>query len=357
MQESSETSAAPKPNPDLARVYEELVRLSTRVSAFDVRSLENTDESSQARALATCKALAEDTLQLLAELVVLLPDDEALPDDEVLPDDEASNGEVSIGEASEQLAREPASELEQLQQVTYLARMEIQRVLLRWLSGGTVAPEFLVHQGCSLYRKVWRGVCVVEEALARARGTSSTLEQMGSRAAALRVRRIYAWFRRSINTDIRARKDNIQRLLRTVGTRIATLVGKDEYAELRPDDRVLFVRLQKRILAWLSSERPTFEEGRRIWEDCRAMADILRQVNLRAELIAHDAALARALNDELATLDEGERVSGELLERLLSLEGLDDELDKYLAKREAPPRMTVERVLGRADAAARSRGM
>lgn len=339
MEQSSETLTVPQLSPALARVHEELVRLSSRVSAFDVRSMENADEATQALALTTCRTLAEEALHLLGELVALFPDDVV---DVAKSDDDT---------------RESASELQQLQQVTYLARMEIQRVLLRWSSGGAVAPEFLVHQGCSLYRKVWRGVCVVEEAIARAQGASSKLEQVSSRAAALRVRRIYAWFRRSIDTDTRARKDNIARLLRTVGTRIATLVGKEEYSEIRPDDRVLFIRLQRRILAWLGSEQPSFEEGRRIWEDCRAMADILRQVNLRAELIAHDAVLARALTEELASLGESERVGRDILERLLPLEGLDDELDKYLADREAPPRVTVERVLGRADAAARSRGL
>lgn len=335
MVNSSETATARRLDAALPQVHDALLQLSNRVAAFDVRSLEATDK--QALALATCSTLAEAAVQLLAELV------------ELLADDASTDADTSE-------ARAAASDVERLEQVTYLARMEIERVLLRLSSGGVVAPDFWVHQGCSLYRKVWRGLCVVEEAVARALGAKSELEHAGSRATSLRVRRIYAWFRRSIHTDTEVRKDNVVRSLRTVGTRIATLIGKDEYGELRPDDRVLFLRLQRRILVWLASERPTFEEGRRIWEDCRAMADILRQVNLRADLIAHDAALARALSRELEARAVTGPVAAELFDRLLPLEGLDDELDTYLASRQPPPRAIVERVLSRADAAARSRG-
>ncbi len=324
----------------LAAVHAELVLLSKQVAAFELRSLECQQPEELERALTACVRIAEASIRVFEEVARLAP--------------ELGESEQDVDGATE---GEPATCIEPLRQVASLARMEVQRVLQRVSARATMAPDYLVHHGSSLHRKVARGVYVVEQTVARARNSASQVELGSGPAASLRVRKIYAWFRRSIDTGTQLRRDNVQKVLRTIGTRIATLIGKDEYGELRPDDRVLFMKMQKRILTWLATQPPTFEEGRRLFEDCRAMADILRQVNLRSDLIAHDAALARAVAVEVAKLGDVDEVNGSLYERLLPLEGLDDELDAYFARRERPPANTVKRVLSRADAAARSRGV
>lgn len=329
----------------LATTHQKLVALSHDVVGFDLRSLE-VDETRD-EALRACVELAQRAVATFEELVE--PVDTTGPPSSRIPILESTRADEA-GDST-------FDEYDPLRQVTYLARMEITRVLER-ISASTIrTPEYVVPQGASLYRKVWRGVGVVEEALAKLLEIEPEAAVVSNLTASLRVRKIYAWFRRSIDADVHPRKETIQKALRKVGTRIAALIGKDEYSDLRPDDRVLFGRLQARILEWLRLDHPSFEEGRRLWEDCRAMGDILRQVNLRADLIAHDARLARALQEELNAYGETEQVSPQLFQRLLSLEGLDDELDLSFAERQAPLRRTVDRVLNRADSAARSRGL
>lgn len=332
-------------NASFATTHQTLVDLSHDIVRFDVRSLEV--EQSRGEGLRACVVLAERALAAFEGLVD--GDGPAQPPSARVP--------VSARAAEDAPASGALDGYDALCQVTYLARMEITRVLERISATPNTTTDNLVLHGASLYRKVWRGVGVVEDALARLLGAEPRADVVSNLTSSLRVRKVYAWFRRSIDVDSQPRKETIQKALRKVGTRIAALIGKEEYRDLRPDDRVLFSRLQRRILEWLALEFPSYDEGRRLWEDCRAMGDILRQVNLRADLIAHDARLARSLLEELTVFGETERIGPQLFLRLAPLEGLDDELDGAFAQQSPPLRATVDRVLRRADSVAKSRGL
>lgn len=330
----------------LATAQQRLADLSHVVARFDTRSLELS--RTQSAALEECVAFAHEAVRALDDVLAATGGNVAPESRPDLP--------ASVRGRDAQTVEGSSQALVALVQVSCVARMEITRVLER-LSPPPVSADHVVHQGASLYRKVWRGVGVVEEAIARVRQTESQAAAVSSLTTSLRTRKVYAWFRRSLDVDAQPSKDSIQKAIRKIGTRIAALIGKDEYRELRPDDRILFSRLQARILQWLAQPQASFEEGRRLWEDCRAMGDILRQVNLRADLIEHDARLARTLLVGPRGVGETSHVSEDVLARLASLEGLDDELDVCFARREVPTRATVERVLTRADLAARSRGV
>lgn len=130
---------------------------------------------------------------------------------------------------------------------------------------------------------------------------------------------------------------SIRRALRGAGTRIAILVGNDVYNLLREDDRFRLRDLQTRILGWLSAEEDPMA-ALRIWQDFALFVEMLRQINLREELIEHDRevmqeALGRLngaparVGREAQEAQEGQPAGRELL---LSLIGLDDELDRLL---------------------------
>lgn len=316
-------------------------------AGFDLRLLESSDGRVRAQALGELVSLAKRVVALF----------------DVLSD----ANELGLGEGTTRLNLEqPAvsqgtSEqpviFDDWGQVVHVARMEVTRVLERLSSAPSTSEDQVVFQGASLFRKVWRGIGIVDDALARALGATPRTASWGGPESSLRVRKLHAWFRRDLDVESAPRRESVQRMLRRFGTRIALLRGKAGYAELRPDDRVLFTRLQDRILDWLAQQSPSFEEGRRLWEDARAMLDILRQVNLRADLIAHDASLVRSLAGELATFRESEAVGEDFFRRLAPLEGLDEELDKSFAREQVPDRRIVERVFARADLAARSRGI
>src|SRR5690606_8778241 len=70
-------------------------------------------------------------------------------------------------------------------------------------------------------------------------------------------------------------------------------------------------------------------EGGSVWRDVEAYAEVLLEVNRRAELRAHDAALAGILARELAARP-GVLDLISFRRQLDSLRGRDDELDRLL---------------------------
>ena len=86
--------------------------------------------------------------------------------------------------------------------------------------------------------------------------------------------------------------------------------------------------LQERILEWLRPEQRSDEiAGARLWSDVVAFVEMLRQVNRRQELLAHDAHLVAQLVGLLEAA-QGSQVPS--LPGLQRLEGLDEALDAAL---------------------------
>lgn len=138
--------------------------------------------------------------------------------------------------------------------------------------------------------------------------------------AALAVRRVYAKFRRGLRRADAATPEGVLRAVQYAAGAIATLTSAAEYGALRSSDRAMLRGLRARAFAWARGAR-VIEDGLSVLEDIHTSADLLRGINQRQELRVHDW-------DTLARLPgarENERVV-----LLMRLEGLDDELDRFI---------------------------
>lgn len=147
--------------------------------------------------------------------------------------------------------------------------------------------------------------------------------------ASLAVRRLYAHFRRALR---RAEGDTsvaVLTALRYAAGALATLMSSAAYEHTRVSDRQLLRRLQQRLLAWARGDKDVLR-GLELLDDVWTSADLLRDINRRQELRAHDAALAQ----QLLSVEAG---AADWWARLQSLFGLDDELDGWLERPDARP--------------------
>jgi hypothetical protein len=143
----------------------------------------------------------------------------------------------------------------------------------------------------------------------------------------LQVRRHYRklWNFALVIGDVDA--SSVRAALRGAGTRISILAGSEIYSLLREDDRFYIRELQLRILDWL---RDGTDPGAaiRIWQDFALFVEILRQVNLREELLGHDHDVIVSAADEL--LARGEDALPEVLKQVRAILGVDDALDEVI---------------------------
>lgn len=146
-------------------------------------------------------------------------------------------------------------------------------------------------------------------------------------ATSLQVRRHYRdlWHFAAMVGDVTA--DTVRSALRGAGTRISILAGSDVYCLLREDDRFYIRELQLRILEWLREDTDP-GAGIRIWQDFALFVEILRQVNLREELVLHDRDVVFAAADEL--MAQGDEALPAVDKMLRSVLGLDDALDEAI---------------------------
>jgi hypothetical protein len=159
----------------------------------------------------------------------------------------------------------------------------------------------------------------------------------------LQVRRHYRklWHFATVTGDVTGK--GVRAALRGAGTRISILAGSDIYSLLREDDRFYIRELQLRILDWLRDGTDDVA-GVRIWQDFALFVEILRQVNLREELVTHDHDVLFAAADELVA--RGDEAVLEVCKRLRSILGIDDALDEVILGN--PSAKTLLRELRRA---------
>lgn len=158
---------------------------------------------------------------------------------------------------------------------------------------------------------------------------------------ALAVRRLYANFRRALRPATDESNEGVLAALRYAAGALAALASEPAYAHVRASDRAPLRRLRDRMLIWARHDR-SVSVGLELLEDVTTAADLLRGINRRQELRAHDVASIRELsrgpgNDAAAWLSQ--------LEELF---GLDDALDDHIEElKEALDAATVQRVLAR----------
>lgn len=113
--------------------------------------------------------------------------------------------------------------------------------------------------------------------------------------------------------------------LRYAAGALATLVASPHYTAIRASDRALLRQQRERLLDFARAGKPT-NAGIQLLEDLFTCADLLRDINRRQELRAHDVALMREL------VAEAPRERADWLAGLERLAGLDDTLDGLAAR-------------------------
>jgi hypothetical protein len=219
--------------------------------------------------------------------------------------------------------------------IAFCAQLELRQRLHRLREVTTSRDAVALLGECdSALRRLFKGLCAIESALARKVGSEPLLDFTSELERSLRVRRCYARFTRKILELPPPTPETIVARLRAVGTAIAMLVGQDVYAELRMSDRLQLRLLQRRVLAWLrGAETRDAAGGLELFSDVTTFLDMLKQVNRRQELVEHDAALAGEL---LGSLGPGApEVPQALLARLGALAGRDASIDGLLGSGQA----------------------
>ncbi|MFW5876812.1 MAG: hypothetical protein ACOCXM_08745 [Myxococcota bacterium] len=201
------------------------------------------------------------------------------------------------------------------------------------LSDATATHEQLLVACDRARRKLRRSLTALTHALAQEAGRAVDLsdETDGRVDAAVAVRYMYTKFREAL-PDCPHEPDErrVTACLRRAATALAMLCGDGDFADVRLQDRLLLRDLQRRTLAW--GRMPDPREGVRLYSDIRSAADLLRAINMRQELRAHDAQLLLELEARLDELDTDDPELEHLIGRMRALRGLDDELDVLLRR-------------------------
>ncbi len=141
---------------------------------------------------------------------------------------------------------------------------------------------------------------------------------------AISVRRLYARFRRSLRRPASESAEDVLVCVRYAAGALATLLTATDSSTLRVSDRVMLRSLRDRVFEWARGDRGV-QAGLQVLGDVFTSADLLRGINQRQELRAHDRSVIATL------LAFGDQADGS--DMVLRLEGLDDELDRILERR------------------------
>jgi hypothetical protein len=161
-------------------------------------------------------------------------------------------------------------------------------------------------------------------------GAHQGMHHVADLESGLTVRRLYASFRRALRRPASEAPDDVLVAVRYAAGALAALVTAPDYADVRASDRAILRRLRERAFAWARTDRAV-REGLNLLEDVWTSADLLRDINRRQELRAHDAALVMDLLAGPASDPAA------WFARLDTLAGLDDALDVLVERARAAP--------------------
>ncbi len=306
-------------NPELLNA---LCANATRLGAVDIENLEG-NATLAAEATRELRETLESTLEIFAALEQLNQPPESDLDGfgDFEPDTRVS---VRIVKAA------PA----RLEDVCFAGSLELTRAL-RALNNAKNLDDQLVAAETAR-RKLGRSIHAVVQ-VARDSGITDFAGGMqlarrvnGELESALVVRRLYADFRRTLRRAQNEDTEAVLTALRYAAGAVAILTASPHYAVMRVSDRALLRRQRDRLLEWSRAGKPV-REGLQLLEDIWTCADLLRDINRRQELRAHDTALIR----ELLQDSTGDRPGW--LDQLARLAGLDDSLDALMTQMRAAP--------------------
>jgi hypothetical protein len=278
-------------------------------------------------------ALIERGAEIMATIRAHYEQEQAAPDD---------NLELFEEELASVPPPAPKSPAVVVCDVAFMAQAELRQHQLRLLSHRSEADAQEMISDCGgALRAIQKSLYAVEPLLCELEKIPHFLPS--HLETSLQVRKHYRklWAFALVVGDVTA--ESARTALRGAGTRIAMLTGSDVYSLLREDDRFYIRELQVRILAWLREGTDPLA-AIRIWQDFSLFVEILRQVNLREELLRHDRdVLVRSAG--LLEL-RGEVALEEVKRQLRAVLGVDDGLDEAILGR--PPAKALLHELRRA---------
>lgn len=225
--------------------------------------------------------------------------------------------------------RSKAATAPRLADTCFAAMVELNRALRQLVQANGGAQRLVAAEAArrKLHRALYAVLANSVEPGTSEPGAATLLRQRFAveLESALVVRRMYAQFRRSLRRAEDSSRESVLTALRYAAGALATLTTSPHHGTIRLADRLLLSQQRDRLLDWSRAGRPA-ASGLQLLEDIWTCADLLRDINRRQELCAHDQGLVRELLHPAA---QGGVLWVIRLERLL---GLDDELDRLIAR-------------------------
>ena len=233
----------------------------------------------------------------------------------------------------------PSIEAEELIDVCDVAAMELAEVRfqLERLERNQATSWELGLAATEGLSRILRVLAALEGGLCRSLGAERQISESPDVGPAIRIRRAYTRLWRSIEETRPADSRELEQRLRTAVTAIAKLRGREIFGRVRAGDVKAMYEIQRRVHGWLLDGGST-QEGFELWSDVVTFTQLIWHINMRAELVEHDARLLPSLASLLADLDPSSRPlendsDSELHDRLHSLVGRSPDLDEMLLGR------------------------
>lgn len=210
--------------------------------------------------------------------------------------------------------------------VCFAGLYELRRADRQLASARTLVEQVIAIE--IVLRKLRRAIRAVLEAARDVGGVDvlggihQGLHRVADVESGLAVRRLYADFRAALRAPTAETPEAILEAMRYAAGALATMLASPAYPDVRAADRSLFRVLRERVLRWAREDRAP-RSGRAILSDVVSSGELLRAINQRPELRAHDQAIVRSF----ASLD-----LDTWLLRLDALRGLDDTVDRLVAQ-------------------------
>ncbi len=236
----------------------------------------------------------------------------------------------SLGDIGALISTEIA--VQEIRDLCFVASGEI-RSLMRGLQSALASQNLLamVSGADGALCGVRHGLIPIETAIGEFEGIEPPDREWNDIETTLQIRRLYGWLRRELKAVGQPDDRDLTARLSEFTNRLSELRSNDAYAMFRVNDRVQIRALFRRIVLWLDEEESDLSSGRRIWQDLSGFINLLAEINKRQELQEHDRRVIDVAYHALfANVRPPRVIPGDLLAKLRTLEGRDDELDALI---------------------------
>lgn len=178
--------------------------------------------------------------------------------------------------------------------------------------------------------KIRKAATAVDRVLAQVDGHDPALTTTIELESSLRTRKEYVHYRRAVMGSGPPSSERLLDRLCRAAIAFMRMQAKSMYCDLRLSDRLELQAMHERVSAWVEAPQHDLEEGRRLWQDCAGLAELLKQINLRSDLIDHDKQLMGRLVPLLAAMDASRPLPDEIFDQAKRLLGRDDAVDSLI---------------------------